>query len=133
MRVTDKLLQQQVDALNKAAGNPEYGEPGHYELEQAYGSHGLLQYGAPTVHGGTCNRIIHLTTARECYEKMRSMLEMMHGEQGRLAKFGRLVLDILEKDSDWNSDTLAEIASVAANFDLADADSDGQFKAKVTL
>ena len=46
------------------------------------------------------------------------------------AKFGQAVLEILANDQDWSSDTFQQIADVAVELGLAEADEDGYFREK---
>ena len=50
----------------------------------------------------------------------------------RLAQFGELVLQILQKDDEWNGDTLEEIQSAAYQLELAATNKDGYFETTMT-
>lgn len=56
----------------------------------------------------------------------------MNTTDNALIEFGRHVLQILEEDPEWNSDTLDRIACSADSHGLARTDGDGQFLSVLT-
>ena len=76
-RITDALLQMQVDCLTTALNLPEKSwidgkaQVGNIHLEYVNGRVGLLQHAN---EGGGCTRILHSTTKRELFGQIDGIL-----------------------------------------------------------
>jgi hypothetical protein len=75
MRITAKVLKEQVQTLNKVAGfdgNPEFSTIGAYTLSQAYGGYALHKW--VNEHGGISDLTGGHGTARETYDAINKVL-----------------------------------------------------------